>query len=399
MKIPYSSNQYITNYKIDNKIHMIKVNFNNMPLSLCNSIRRILLSEIPIFGLDIDDEKADVLDITNNTPVHNEYLLHRLGLIPIHYQNIEQVSLKSKWNSEKGLRDYNIDDSDKGTNTFLVDDGCVKKNTTNVNKTYIATNNYLEKVFSTGTSANTGKKSYVVQIPNASPNEYFKIGKDNIGLTVGCGIDNSRFSPVSYISWDFHDPEKVYNYKEERNFELSDTYESDPKNIWMKLKSDHMEPYKLYGLSIYVLKQKLEDIKNYKLENDNWCYFLEDSYKYDSIIMKIKNENDTLGNVISSMGKEYLIKNKGLLNYISYKITHPLEYDIIVKISINENDKDIFTLAKDRGLTYLNNDDDERYRLYKELCKIYMKELIKYILDTFFEKDNSYYDKDNYFKN
>ena len=53
--------------------------------SIVNSLRRILLSEIPCIAFRNDEEqKKDIIMEINNTSLHNEFLMHRLAMIPIY---------------------------------------------------------------------------------------------------------------------------------------------------------------------------------------------------------------------------------------------------------------------------------------------------------------------------
>ena len=52
-------------------------NFHNVPLSLINAFRRIMISEIVSFTIDI------VLFEKNSTNYNEEFIAHRLGLIPL----------------------------------------------------------------------------------------------------------------------------------------------------------------------------------------------------------------------------------------------------------------------------------------------------------------------------
>ncbi len=48
-----------------------------MPLSYANTLRRIIISEVPTIAIEFVNTKE------NTSPVHDEYLGHRLGLIPL----------------------------------------------------------------------------------------------------------------------------------------------------------------------------------------------------------------------------------------------------------------------------------------------------------------------------
>ena len=50
--------------------------------SIINSLRRVLLSSIPTIAFKTDMQNTDIKILKNTTPLHNEYLLHRISMIP-----------------------------------------------------------------------------------------------------------------------------------------------------------------------------------------------------------------------------------------------------------------------------------------------------------------------------
>ena len=74
-----------------------------------------------------------------------------------------------------------------------------------------------------------------------------------------------------------------------------------------------------------------------------------------------------------------------ILSYISYKITHPLEHDIIIKLSIDESKRDLFSQAKDLHIETNDDDDEERLRIYKLVSLKYIKQMLEWIKGEYFE--------------
>ena len=70
----------------------------DIPVSLANSLRRVLISNIPIACFDDtwdDREELRSIVINKNTSgIHNEFLAHRLSLVPLNMDN-EFLKLKT----------------------------------------------------------------------------------------------------------------------------------------------------------------------------------------------------------------------------------------------------------------------------------------------------------------
>ena len=71
----------------------ISFEIKDVDIAVINSLRRILLSEIPNVGFffnpdDFSDDK-DIKIIHNDSPLHNEFMQHRIALIPINVNTDE----------------------------------------------------------------------------------------------------------------------------------------------------------------------------------------------------------------------------------------------------------------------------------------------------------------------
>ena len=85
---------FFKNIKLDNnKLYFDVYNLNS---SICNAIRRIIISEIETIGFRFTfDEDSDIKIIKNTSALHNEFLGHRLSLLPIKYPP-EEISNYAK---------------------------------------------------------------------------------------------------------------------------------------------------------------------------------------------------------------------------------------------------------------------------------------------------------------
>ena len=64
---------------------ILKFDVINANSAFVNTLRRIIISHVKTISFDTTDyEKSDLKIIDNTSSFHNEFLLHRLGLIPIY---------------------------------------------------------------------------------------------------------------------------------------------------------------------------------------------------------------------------------------------------------------------------------------------------------------------------
>lgn len=100
----------------------IEFSLENADLSFANSLRRVIISEVPTMAIDM-------VQVTENTsPLFDEFIVHRLGLVPLVSEEIDHFNFPLNCNCKEGCErckvDYDImvkcDDNAKEDDTLDV---------------------------------------------------------------------------------------------------------------------------------------------------------------------------------------------------------------------------------------------------------------------------------------
>ena len=318
----------------------IVIRIKDVDLSIINSMRRVILSEIDNIGFffnpnDYSDEK-DIIVITNDTPLHNEFLQHRLSMIPI---NVNADELE---NWDDSAYKFVIDKTNNTSSLLPVYSNDIK--------IYDSQNKLQEKLSSRFFPPDKFTKDYILitklnNMPNARLHIEAKATKGNPKKTTSYGI-------VSNCSLEFVVDDKLKNKEYKTYFEsnkdkmdetfLKNQFETieverlyhrnkyrEPNLFDFKITSECAISGKyIFGKALEILKSKILKFQNsdYEIVNTN-----------DLFNIFIKNEDHTLGNLFQAMCfNEYIRENNNNtfeLKYIGYNIPHPLENILLIKIS------------------------------------------------------------------
>lgn len=339
---------FITNLSIDeqnNRISFSLQNNDKIKISFANALRRIMISNVYVHIMG----KTTFYD--NNSMIDNEFLEHRLKLIPINCDYIESIS-----------KDYeNIYEN------IVI--SCKKQNENNENLISVYPSDFVCKIGD-------------VEIENSKifpyPNILFGKLKMNQKISFESRLvknnqeyGGSFYEPVAQCVYTFNVDEKKSNdmmstMTEEEKIKFSTL---DIQRVYTKTSSGEPESYNFDFISIgfysciYILKKGIEILTNkllfikneMKKNNSIKVYIYQNKENINFINFDINDENDTIGNLLST----YLTANNEVF-YAGYIIEHPLKKNFILKVQLKENNSVENIIAKiteiiDLLLSYCND--------------------------------------------
>lgn len=361
-----------------NKTH-VKFQLDNVHFSLSNALRRCMISKVPSVGFRTEPfSKCQIKIHINDSPLHNQFLTHRIAMIPINFKKVE------KYDEDEFL--YEINE--------LNDTNVIKDITTeHIKVKRLSNNKYLsydetKKLFPPDPITGdfplitilrpkyfTPLKFNTELINNINSN-YETQSNDTVRLhlegraCVSNGNENGHFEPTACASYiNTVDEEKAKLEEEKyiiRENEKAKLHELTPypeeklrKKFRISEKSryyhvnDKGEPDKftftvetvgvipplvIFHQSIKIMIEKINlFVSNLINKNKNVLEIKPSKQLNDGFEISIINEDDTLGNIIqsylSALYCDYnLPEADKKLNYIGYKKPHPLENYVIISI-------------------------------------------------------------------
>jgi len=318
----------VSNIKIKNDEISFDLNnsLNQFKISLANAIRRIIISNV--YTYIINDKSIIFYESENGCSIlDKEQLKHRLVLIPV-ISNIPNI------NYENLVISCKINNEDENIKSIYVSDFVCTDHTTNE----IIDTNILFKF----------------------PKILFSKIKNNETLSFEAKLIKNNpenggapFCPVSKCIYTFKiDDKKVVDFtkdmtKEEiSNFNTQDIERIYEKNITgepniynFSIESiGFYDPLSIVLLGLDELIKKLNIIKDEfkNIETSSKITILDNNTNPDFYNFSIDDENDTLGNVLST----YITSYKNVM-YCGYLIEHPLKKNIILRVKLDsENNQE-----------------------------------------------------------
>lgn len=318
------------NYIYHSKVPSKKVTFEvyDVDLAIVNGIRRVILSDIPVVGIcgePYDDTTVHIEK--NNGPLHNEFMIHRIGLVPLHLNETETEAFDE--DNDYEIR-CDVEHSGSGTKNVTSRDFRIFK------KGHLLEPKEHERIFPVNSVT-----QHAILLTRLRTNEALKF---KATLTKNTASYHASFSPVSVCTYQFMvDPKnKSTNPLEKERAYIKNTF-GEPTQYMM-----HIEP--VNGLTVKYIVKKAIDILIEKLqkisiniEEKNITYTM---LQPNRIQFTFQKETDTLGNLLQSMMHNDYIRNKHParafnLTFVGYNCPHPLEATMLLSINLEGNTQPI----------------------------------------------------------
>lgn len=353
---------YLSNFQIEND--ELTFDVKNLDKSLINAIRRVNISEVPTVGFNSDyGKESDIKIEVNTSSLHNEFLSHRLSLIPIHYpsklidtydRNKYEFNINVTNNTSKmmDVTTEHIQIKDLHNNKDLSRAECKKFFPPNeLTKDYILLNKLKpnkSNVSENGESLkitmyadkNIGKvhsrytPTCVSIITNKRDEKKIKIKLDEM-------LNNKDFELKKKNKNPLTENEKLKLIKSFMISEADTCFHTDecgePNYFEFTIESDgRVPPHIILHKSINILKDKLDKFVKL-LDDPKFITYEKSDCIMPSYDVNIMDENYTLGYLYQHYIYKLFqnVENKKV-NYVSSTIPHPLINKLLIRISLTE---------------------------------------------------------------
>ena len=380
--------------------------------SIVNSIRRTLISEIPCVAFRVEEGTSkDLIMEVNNSSLHNEFLLHRLSMIPLYidpetYENQYLFYLNVKHESAHPFRFVTTDDIQifplkedvEVSDSIDLDNYDMKKPLSKQEHKEIfrpfvfrgkeypilitelkSTNTediYQELICYGRPSVSDGReharwKCCSDAMYTFLPNEelFMNIANDKAGIKKIIDDDErDKFIESLRISegerYFYRD---IFNEPNQYTFTITSIHDSSNKDLFLK--------------SLEIMQDKLELIKQHFINTTiggDTSIIIEPHVNENNYHFKICGQNDTLGNVLQSHIVNKYTDKESLISFCGYKKSHPLEEYISLYLGLNPS-SEIFGKSEEMKMNaivkFMDEVIEDLLSIYKEIGKEALKSL------------------------
>lgn len=390
---PKKGHKFISNIQYpdkdtwDKRKDRVSFDIENVHNSLTNALRRCMLSKVPTVGfIGSPYDKSTIKIHTNDTPLHNEFLIHRISMIQINYKKVEK---------------YDEDEFQFEINEFNDTNEIMDITTEHIKVKRLSNNQYLpfeemrqlfpsdpitgdfplltilKPKFYTPLKFNTEVMNQInsnYEKKDADHSRLYVEARARIGMATG--DHNAHFCPAScvacihkvdeakarageeqYVALEnektkIHDLTPYPEEKLRRRFQISEKERffqtndrGEPNKFTYTIESvGVIPPLVIFHQSIKILIEKVNLFMSNVINKNKSLITVQPSQQFDNgFEILILNEDDTLGYLVQSylsrLYCDYLEdESHWKIDYIGYRKPHPLNNEIIITIQGKNGD-------------------------------------------------------------
>lgn len=380
--------------------------------SIVNSLRRTLLSEIPCIAFRVEEgTNKDIIMEVNNTSLHNEFLMHRLSMVPLYidpekydsqylfYLNVKHDSNHPfKFVTTDDIKIYPLKNGVTPGETIDLDNFDMNKPLSkNEHNEIFRPYEFRGKqypILLTELKATDSEDTYqelicygVPSISDAREHAAWKAVSDSIytflpNEELFLKVANDKAGHNKIIDDEERDKfiESLRLAESERYF-YRDIFNEANRYTFTVTSVHHYSSKQLFILATDIMIDKLEILKQHfinMVSGGTTTISVEPHINENSYHFKLCGQNDTLGNVLQSHIVNKFIEEGSLINFCGYKKSHPLEEYISLYLGINP-DNNMFNKSDEMKLNaivkFMDSVTEDLITLYREIGKEATKSL------------------------
>lgn len=346
------------------KLH-VTFEIEKLPLSIANSIRRTILSDVKTFAARSMPYKQSTIEIIkNDSPLTAQIIQHRISLIPLNITNEDFpiddyefiINITHKENKFRKITTNDIQVKDLKDGSFLPKNEASKfffkhpllKTDIIITKLKPVYTNNNPSIFESNTNALNFHVTFKAVLQSGSDNSCHMpqsaiscFFKENPEL-----VEKARIEYIKKETEKFNKNELTPISKEEltkifdTSFKQRHYYENEqgePNHFVFLIESiGVIPPLVIFHRGCRELITRINNFElNLKSNNTNIINVKPSSNVINGFEIIVESEDDTLGNIIQEhISNKYCNDEQDdIVDFISYKRTHPLENTILFNIS------------------------------------------------------------------
>lgn len=310
------------NWKYDAVPQRYSFEIHNVDVSVVNALRRTILTDIPVVGFMGEGDQTSVEIIQNTGPLHNEFMEHRFGLIPMHLTEEEVES-------------------------FMDDQYLIELSVTNNSNTIQNVTTHQCKVWKDEKELPVKEVQRIFKA-NHITHQPILITRLRAGESLhvkgkpvkSTARSHAGFAPVSLCTFSYIvDPVKAAQVDntldKERSYKTKNEF-GDPAAMLFELEPEcGLTPKYLVSKALEMIMDRLKKLSS----NDA----IPGKATPQGMEYTFQDEDDTLGNLLQTYMFQKYIREKKLspsgevVSYVGYYCPHPLDSTMVLRISIKDD--------------------------------------------------------------